>query len=170
MSGMGATLRPSHFMQVCPLRLGGTMKPKQDTETSWSDQYKNPKWQKKRLEALEDAGWRCLACHQQDRQLHVHHIAYAPSRKIWEYELSNLTVLCDKCHRELHGRIEHTRAALTLEFLGNGPDALLWPVIERLSSMRYGALRGIYEVIRTALEYGVECRRMRPVRDQVESQ
>lgn len=67
----------------------------------WS-QYKSPQWQKKRLEAMEAAGFICRICGDNDSQLHVHHKRYVKGRKIWEYDLSELSVLCETCHEEAH--------------------------------------------------------------------
>lgn len=64
----------------------------------WKDQYKHPMWQKKRLEALEASEYTCQCCFDSESQLHVHHRQYFKGRKIWEYELDELEVLCDECH------------------------------------------------------------------------
>lgn len=68
----------------------------------WSMQYQHPLWQKKRLEALNKAEWICIECGCEDNQLHVHHIRYVKGRKIWEYELDELIVLCSNCHEAAH--------------------------------------------------------------------
>lgn len=64
----------------------------------FKDQYKHPMWQKKRLEALNDAGFMCQRCCGDEEQLHVHHKVYVKGRKIWEYAISELSVLCESCH------------------------------------------------------------------------
>lgn len=68
----------------------------------WKDQYKHPMWQKKRLEALEASEYTCQCCFDSESQLHVHHRQYFKGRKIWEYELGELEVLCDECHGFVH--------------------------------------------------------------------
>lgn len=68
----------------------------------FKDQYKHPLWQKKRLEALEAALFTCNRCYDNETQLHVHHKRYVSGRKIWEYEVSELEVLCDECHAIAH--------------------------------------------------------------------
>ncbi len=69
---------------------------------SYSDQLRDPRWQRKRLEALSAAGWKCGNCDNDRRTLHVHHLQY---RKVppWGYKAEELEVLCDLCHREVHG-------------------------------------------------------------------
>jgi len=68
----------------------------------WKDQYKHPLWQKKRLEALEYYGFECSDCGDSDSQLHVHHVRYKKGAKMWDYNVTELSVLCDKCHSEAH--------------------------------------------------------------------
>ena len=68
----------------------------------FKEQYKHPQWQKKRLEALEDAEFICQRCYSDESQLHVHHKRYVKGRKIWEYDISELEVLCDSCHEMTH--------------------------------------------------------------------
>lgn len=81
-------------------------------DISWKDQYKHPLWQKKRLEALEVAGFSCEHCDDSESQLHVHHKQYFKGRRIWEYELSELSVLCEACHEEAHQLNDKLKAAL----------------------------------------------------------
>ena len=72
------------------------------SKDAFSDQYKHPKWQKKRLEMLDAASFQCSNCGEQDSQLHVHHKTYIKGRKIWDYKPSQLAVLCEKCHASEH--------------------------------------------------------------------
>ena len=78
-----------------------------NTETStatakWSDQYKDPRWQKKRLEILEHDNFTCQLCGSKDRQLHVHHASYLKGNKIWDYDADSLITLCTDCHSRVH--------------------------------------------------------------------
>jgi hypothetical protein len=61
----------------------------------------NPRWQKKRLEVFSEANWRCENCKRDDLMLHVHHLVY---RRVepWEYQLSELEALCERCHLKVH--------------------------------------------------------------------
>ena len=70
------------------------------------DQYKHPNWQKKRLEVLEAAEFTCERCSDSESQLHVHHKRYVKGRKIWDYDRTELAVLCDSCHSEVHAEKE----------------------------------------------------------------
>ena len=69
---------------------------------SWyTEQLKDMRWQQKRLQALEAADWKCSKC-PSVKELKVHHTFYAPGRAPWEYDLEDLLVLCDPCHRKEH--------------------------------------------------------------------
>lgn len=68
----------------------------------FKDQYKHPSWQKKRLEALERAGFACERCYDEESTLHVHHKRYVKGRMIWEYPVKELAVLCESCHEMAH--------------------------------------------------------------------
>lgn len=73
-----------------------------ETEVDWKDQYKHPNWQKKRLEALEAHGFKCMRCEGAEKQLQVHHKAYIKGRRVWDYTVDELLVLCDECHQDAH--------------------------------------------------------------------
>lgn len=62
----------------------------------------DPRWQKRRLECLEAAGFRCQRCRHTDKTLQVHHRRYYAGRKPWEYTDAQLIVLCDDCHELQH--------------------------------------------------------------------
>lgn len=75
----------------------------------WSKDYAHPKWQQKRLEALNAAGYKCQACGATEEQLHVHHIRYHKGAKVWEYDVEELAVLCEHCHTEIHRALDSAR-------------------------------------------------------------
>lgn len=77
------------------------------------DQYKHPSWQKKRLEVLQSSEFHCERCFDSESQLQVHHKRYVKGRKVWEYERSELAVLCDSCHVEAHAEKEMLQALIT---------------------------------------------------------
>ena len=74
---------------------------------NYSEQFKDPRWQKKRLEVLERDNWKCQMCSATEKTLHVHHHLYIKGRKIWEYDNRMLVSLCEECHAEIstHGFI-----------------------------------------------------------------
>lgn len=68
--------------------------------SSYSDKLKDPRWQRKRLEVLERAEWKCECCGAVDRTLHVHHGHYDRGADPWEYDLFTLWSLCEECHED----------------------------------------------------------------------
>jgi hypothetical protein len=68
---------------------------------AYSDLLKDPRWQKKRLEVLEAAGWSCERCGDKTRTLHVHHKKYRRGADPWEYDREELQSLCEPCHVEV---------------------------------------------------------------------
>lgn len=67
-------------------------------ELDYSDYLKTAHWQSLRIQALERAGYRCQVCNSPAR-LEVHHRTY--ERRGAEH-LTDLTVLCAKCHSKFH--------------------------------------------------------------------
>jgi hypothetical protein len=62
------------------------------------DQYKDPRWQKKRLKIMERDEFACQSCLNTERTLNVHHKYYIPDRKPWDYPDRLLVTLCQECH------------------------------------------------------------------------
>ena len=76
-----------------------------------NEYYKSPQWQKKRLEAMEYADFRCQLCNASDKQLHVHHRTYDAFKN---EPPNDLVVLCEECHDRFHNtdRAEKATAAV----------------------------------------------------------
>lgn len=68
----------------------------------FKEQYRHPLWQRKRLETLSAHGFVCQRCESEDETLHVHHKVYVKGRKIWEYGVDELVVICETCHKAEH--------------------------------------------------------------------
>lgn len=69
---------------------------------SYSEKLLDPRWQRKRLETMESADFKCEACDAADKTLHVHHLAYRKNAEPWDYARNELAVLCKECHEEIH--------------------------------------------------------------------
>jgi hypothetical protein len=69
---------------------------------SYYEKLKDPRWQKRRLEALSAADWRCELCYDNESTLHVHHKAYIKGKEPWDYDADQLAVLCEACHEGTH--------------------------------------------------------------------
>lgn len=64
---------------------------------SYQEKLKDPRWQKKRLRALEKAKWTCQNCGDKKSTLHIHHLKYKSNP--WESPYKDLKVLCSICHK-----------------------------------------------------------------------
>lgn len=70
---------------------------------TYSEKYKSPQWQKKRLEIMSRDEFHCMICGCEDSTLAVHHSYYVSGRDPWQYPDWSLRTLCESCHRDLHG-------------------------------------------------------------------
>ena len=66
--------------------------------STYSKQFKDPRWQKKRLKILERDNFTCQECGSKKNTLHIHHKYYLPNKKAWEYPDTALITLCEYCH------------------------------------------------------------------------
>jgi len=74
-------------------------------ESYW-DKLKDPRWQKKRLEVLNDRNFSCEYCGDSKNTLYVHHPAYISGRDPWDYAIDELQSLCEDCHKYQHQQID----------------------------------------------------------------
>ncbi len=79
------------------------------SKLSWAEQCRDPRWQKKRLEVLQERDFVCEACEATDKTLNVHHRHYTYGRAPWEYENKEFAVLCEDCHEWLHQHLSLIR-------------------------------------------------------------
>ncbi len=90
---------------------------------NYAQKLLDPRWQKKRLEVLEQADWSCEMCGDSESTLHVHHKQYIKGRDPWEYSRGQLVVLCRLCHGNHHDKGEDV-LALVSSFAGmDGPGS-----------------------------------------------
>jgi hypothetical protein len=66
------------------------------------EKLKDPRWQKKRLEVMQEHNFECEDCGTNNETLHVHHAVYLKGKEPWEYENYLLKCLCEKCHESNH--------------------------------------------------------------------
>jgi len=67
-------------------------------ESEFWAKYRDPRWQKKRLEILERDEWKCRDCNKSDSQLQVHHGFYERGKDPWDYPKWSLRTVCENCH------------------------------------------------------------------------
>lgn len=72
---------------------------------------RGPRWKALRMQALERDGWQCVECGSR-RRLECDHIEPVRDRPDLAYVLSNLQILCGRCHAR-KTRIEVGHKALT---------------------------------------------------------
>jgi 5-methylcytosine-specific restriction endonuclease McrA len=58
---------------------------------------RGPRWQALRMQVLERDGWQCVQCGTR-RRLECDHIEPVRDRPDLSYTLSNLQILCGRCH------------------------------------------------------------------------
>jgi hypothetical protein len=71
---------------------------------SYYELLKHPQWQKRRLEILDRAAFRCDNCGSVEKTLHVHHCFYEKGKKPWEYPDTALRCFCEDCHQKAEDR------------------------------------------------------------------
>jgi hypothetical protein len=71
-------------------------------EKTYYEKLKDPRWQKVRLQAMEKANFCCQMCFDDSTSLNVHHKEYFKGHEPWEYNLNQLIVLCEDCHKNHH--------------------------------------------------------------------
>lgn len=73
----------------------------------YKQQLRDPRWQRKRLEALEASGWECCECGSRNNELHVHHYRYSSGTAPWDYPDDCYGVMCNQCHSKWHAAKLH---------------------------------------------------------------
>jgi hypothetical protein len=68
---------------------------------SYTDLLKHPKWQRKRLEIMQRADFKCEECDNDEVTLNVHHSYYKKDHAPWEYPNESLHCLCENCHERI---------------------------------------------------------------------
>ena len=68
----------------------------------------DPKWQKRRLEIFQRDNWKCLACSEDKKTLHIHHLWYEYNKEPWDYPSDALVTLCFNCHDNITANPEIT--------------------------------------------------------------
>ncbi|SRR6266403_2045854 len=70
--------------------------------SEWAQQYRDPRWQRRRLEIMGRADFRCEYCNAGNDTLNVHHKLYRKGAAPWEYTDEELVCICECCHEEEH--------------------------------------------------------------------
>ena len=79
------------------------------------EDYKDSRWQRLRLHAMDRDGWACVNCFKDENvTLHVHHKRYRG--RVFDSSLDDLQTLCEECHSKLG---EHPKGGV---WWGSGSD------------------------------------------------
>lgn len=89
---------------------------------NYIEQIKDPRWQRKRLEAMQADRFTCQICFHSDKPLNVHHKRYIEGAKAWEYETNELITLCEDCHKKVHR--DEKKTEIMINTLRNIADRL----------------------------------------------
>lgn len=137
---------------------------KKNYSNPYSVLYKDPRWQKKRLDILQRDKFTCTRCGDTDSTLNVHHDYYEKGRGPWDYPNYSLRTLCECCHKEVE--LEREKAhkgesmqtgvehSLDMLLLGRHQDSVdIWEIG---ALIYYAASQGnasdeIYQTIRNSL-------------------
>lgn len=124
---------------------------------TYAERLKDPRWQRKRLERLQIAEFRCESCEDETKTLHVHHKFYRKGAMPWEYTDQELEVLCEDCHEAIHQLRSRLNAAIAQlddydvhRLLGYAQALLMWGLgdgPERLKLENYEHATGVSDVI-----------------------
>ena len=114
--------------------------------SNYWQKLQDPKWQKLRLKAMEQNDFRCEVCMDSQSTLNVHHNEYFKGRDPWDYDVSQLTVICQSCHERFHDTVDLYKLIGSFARL-NGPDSR-----EELGFVLAGYAGYDYEKILNCLE------------------
>lgn len=84
---------------------------------TYAQKLKDPRWQRRRLEVLSEANFKCQTCKSSVDELAVHHVNYKRNTEPWDYELGvELVCLCKSCHERLETEIIPMARRLAVRF------------------------------------------------------
>lgn len=99
---------------------------------TYAEKLQDPRWQKKRLEVMKMAAFKCADCGADDKPLHVHHRAYARGKEPWDYDDDNFVCVCRDCHGERERVAAFSRAIFQAI-----PPGIAHAFLSKLSQYQY---------------------------------
>ena len=76
---------------------------------TYAEKLRDPRWQRRRLDVMQNAGFACERCNTDAVTLNVHHIVYRRGADPWDYDDDDLACLCEDCHEREHRAIDMLR-------------------------------------------------------------
>lgn len=94
---------------------------------TYAEKLRDPRWKEFRQAAFIFHGPFCTNCGSEyrsiDESIHVHHKRYINGKEPWEYHMSDVSVLCWECHKDIHDcenkwrdMIRHMPSYMVIEF------------------------------------------------------
>lgn len=102
---------------------------KSNGTSAYAEKFRDPQWQKKRLEIMERDSFTCQRCDSRDKTLNVHHSYYEKGKSPWEYPSYSLHTLCEDCHEIIQDQMTTLHRAIGL---------LTFEQMEELTGYAYG--------------------------------
>ena len=103
--------------------------------SDYSELFKDPRWQKRRLTIMNRAGFLCERCESDDKTLNVHHLYYKKGAKPWEYPDELLVCWCERCHKTHHTFMEKAQTALAILSGRFMPEVIYGLILSELVSV-----------------------------------
>lgn len=76
---------------------------------SYSQLLATQEWKDFSNSIRRDSDNACAVCKRKDVQTQVHHFAYEPDKKPWEYTTNDVVLLCKPCHQAMHVELTEFR-------------------------------------------------------------
>lgn len=121
---------------------------------TYSQQLRDPRWQKKRTDIMDRDQWRCRHCDAAHKPLHVHHLYYDKGHSPWAYPDWSLLTLCEDCHAEEERNKTNADWRMIASLRALGADnkamdrmALMFEELARLAKFPSGALASFEELL-----------------------
>ncbi len=114
---------------------------------SYLENYKHPKWQKKRLEILERDEFTYQSCHETEKTLNVHHcVPYKKGVMPWEYENDELITFCQDCHKTISEIIDECVSVIMGRCWSIDSSGEMNKILSQLDGLNPPKLRLIAEI------------------------
>lgn len=124
------------------------------TNDDFFAQYKDPRWQKKRLKIMERDEFACVSCNSKDNTLNVHHnVPYRKNTKPWEYEDDELVTLCEECHREITEIVDYCRLIVMSRCYCVDSANEMKTIMEEIDGMNPYQLEAVHQIIKIAKKF-----------------
>lgn len=81
---------------------------------TYYEKLRDPRWQKKRLEVMQENNFSCELCGDSTTTLNVHHKEYFKDWEPWNYTNSQLACLCEPCHENQHSNLDMLKLACSV--------------------------------------------------------